>query len=229
MKKLFLSLAVIFAIALNAQETKPVPLVNVAGVGKVKVTPDQVSITVSVESKGVKATDVKKQNDTKIDAVIKYIKKMNIDVKDFQTQRVYLNDEYDYAKKKHNYVATQTIQILLRNLSVYDELMEGLVDQGINNISNVEFKSSKIEEHKSEARKLAIKDAKLKAEDYVSVLNQKVGKAFTITDNSQVYYPIQRKYEMSAMAMDAALPQKETLAIGELDVVVNVSVSFLLD
>jgi uncharacterized protein YggE len=39
----------------------------------------------------------------------------------------------------------------------------------------------------SEARKLAMKDAKLKAEDYVSVLGQKVG--VTITDNSQNYQP----------------------------------------
>jgi uncharacterized protein YggE len=34
-----------------------------------------------------------------------------------------------------------------------------------------------------------MKDAKLKAEDYVSVLGQKVGKAVTITDNSQNYQP----------------------------------------
>jgi uncharacterized protein YggE len=33
-----------------------------------------------------------------------------------------------------------------------------------------------------------MKDAKLKAEDYVSVL-AKVGKAVTITDNSQNYQP----------------------------------------
>jgi uncharacterized protein YggE len=43
--------------------------------------------------------------------------------------------------------------------------------------------------YQSEARKLAMKDAKLKAEDYVSVLGQKVGKAVTITDNSQNYQP----------------------------------------
>lgn len=54
--------------------------------------------------------------------------------------------------------------------------MMGLVDNGINNIDNVEFKSSKIEEYKSEARKQAMKDAKQRAEDYVSVLNQNIRK-----------------------------------------------------
>ncbi len=216
--------------AVQAQEVKQIPLVAVTGEGKIKVTPDQAIIVVAVESKGTKAIDVKKENDTKIDAVLKLIKKMNVAKEDFQTKRVYLNDEYDYVKKKHNYVATQTIEILLKDLSVYDELMEGLVESGINNISNVTFKSSKLEQYKSEARKLAMKDAKLKAEDYVYFLGQKVGKAFTITDNSQVDYP-RPMYEAKAMNMvtDMLGQSKETLAIGEIEISCIVSVSFVLD
>jgi uncharacterized protein YggE len=61
----------------------------------------------------------------------------------------------------------------LRDLSQYDALMEGLVNEGVNKIDNVVFQSSKLAQYQSEARKLAMKDAKLKAEDYVSVLGQK--------------------------------------------------------
>jgi uncharacterized protein YggE len=50
--------------------------------------------------------------------------------------------------------------------------MEGLVNEGVNKIDNVVFQSSKLAQYQSEARKLAMKDAKLKA-DYVSVLGQK--------------------------------------------------------
>jgi uncharacterized protein YggE len=49
--------------------------------------------------------------------------------------------------------------------------MEGLVNEGVNKIDNVVF-SLKISTIQSN-RKLAMKDAKLKAEDYVSVLGQK--------------------------------------------------------
>lgn len=62
--------------------------------------------------------------------------------------------------------------------------MEGLVNEGVNRIDNVAFKSSKMLQLKSEARKLAMKEAKSKAEDFVFVLNQKVGKAILISDNS---------------------------------------------
>jgi uncharacterized protein YggE len=107
--------------------------------------------------------------------------------------------------------------------------MESLVDAGINRISNVEFRSSKIEQYKTEARRQAMLEAKKKAEDYVSVIGQKVGKALNIADNTQIYYP-QPMYEMKTMAMaggDAA--PRETLAIGEISVTANVIVSFILD
>ena len=45
--------------------------------------------------------------------------------------------------------------------------MMDLVDSGINSIQGVEFKSSKIKEYESQARKKAILDAKKKADDYV--------------------------------------------------------------
>ncbi len=228
MKKVILIFALIFLANTYAQEQKQVPMINVSGEGKVKVAPDQASISISIETKGIKAVDVKQENDKKMDAILKFVKKLNIAPEDFQTQRISLNPNYDYEKKKYSYIATQTLQILLKDLSKYDELMEGLVNEGINRIDNVEFKSSKMLQLQSDARKLAMKDAKSKAEDFVSVLNQKVGKAILISDNSQIYIPQPRMYAMKA-TFDAESAPRETLAIGEIEITANVSVSFVLD
>jgi len=228
MKKALLFLAVLFMTMSYAQELKQVPSINVSGEGKVKVAPDQASISISIETKGTKADDVKRENDKKMDAVLKFIKSSNIAKEDYQTQRVSLNPNYDYEKKKHNYIATQTVQILLKDLSKYDALMEGLVDEGINRIDNVEFKTSKLKELQSDARKLAVRDAKAKAEDFVSVLGQKVGKAILISDNTQSYVPQPRMYAMKSTSMDESAT-KETLAIGEIEITANVSVNFVLD
>lgn len=229
MKKLVLFLTIMFMTMSYGQEIKQVPQINVNGEGKVKVAPDQVCISATVETKGNNAKDVKKQNDEKMDAVLKFIKKSNVPTADFKTKQVSLNPQYDYDKKKTSYNATQTVEIVLRDLSKYDELMEGLVQQGINRIDNVSFESSKLLQHQSEARKLAIKDAKAKAEDYVSVLGQKVGKAITISDNSQVYHPRPVYAAMKTEMMDSAGASNETLAIGEIEIIANVSVSFILD
>jgi uncharacterized protein len=230
MKKLVLFLTIMFMTMSYGQETKQIPQINVNGEGKVKVAPDQVCISATVETKGNNAKDVKKQNDEKMDAVLKFIKKMNIPTADFKTKQVALNPQYDYEKKKTSYNATQTVEIVLKDLSKYDELMEGLVQQGINRLDKVSFETSKLVQLQSDARKLAMKDAKVKAEDYVSVLGQKVGKAFVISDNSQIYHP-QPMYAAMRMkeSADTMGASNETLAIGEIEVTANVSVSFILE
>jgi hypothetical protein len=228
MKKALLIVFVLFMTLSYAQETKQVPQISIVGEGKLKVVPDQATITTTVETKGNNAKDVKKQNDQQMEAVLKIIKKMNLAPADYRTQRVSLNPNFDYEKKKTTYNAIQTVEILLRDLSQYDTLMEGLVNEGVNRIDNVVFQSSKLAQYQSEARKLAMKDAKLKAEDYVSVLGQKVGNAITISDNSQNYQP-QPVYAMKTMAMEESAATRETLAAGEITITANVSVSFILE
>lgn len=231
MKKLFIVLFALSTFQSMAQEQKNNPAqICVSGEGKIKTRPDQAIINIAIESKGAKAADVKKENDIAVDKVLQFIKKMKIPSEDVMTQNVSLNSNYDYEKKKHNYMATQTISIQLKDLSQYAELSAGLVDAGVNRIDNVEFKSSKLKSLQSEARKMAIKDAKGKAEDYVSALGQKMGKAILVNDNSQANYPMPMYKNMTAMSMaDGAQSQAETIAIGEIEIVANVSVCFALD
>lgn len=229
MKKAVLILITLFATMSNAQEQKNIPQISVSGEGKIKVKPDQVVLSFGVENTGKDATEVKRLNDETVDKVLKFIKKFGIAASDYQTTNVSLYRNYDYEKKKYNFQASQSMTITLKDVTKYDELNMGLVDNGINNITNVEFKSSKIEQFKSDARKAAIVDAKHKAEDYVSVLGQKVGKAILITDNSQVYYPQPMFKAAMAMESDAAGAPRETLAVGEIEVTANVSVSFILE
>lgn len=229
MKKALMILAMLCITVSNAQELKQVPQISVTGEGEIKVVPDQAVITATVETKGNVAKEVKKQNDQQIELVLKLIKKMNLAPTDYKTQRVSLNPQYDYEKKKTTYNATQTIEILVRDLSKYDPLMEGLVDQGVNRIDNVVFQSSNLSKYQSEARKMAMKDAKNKAEDYVGVLGQKVGKAMVISDNSQSYNPQPVYARLMKTEMSDMVSPRETLAAGEIKITANVSVSFLLE
>lgn len=232
MKKTFFILLTVVGTCSQAQETnqKQIPQITVSGEGKVKVTPDQACITIAIENKGTKAVDVKKLNDSAVEKVIQFIKSAKIPTQDVLTQRVSLNPTYDYEKKKQEYTANQTIIINLKDLSKYEQLMEGIVDAGANRIDNVEFKSSKLAQYQSDARKAAITDAKKKAEDYVSVLGQKIGKALLINDNSQTYYPqpMYKTANMNAMADGSSAP-RETLAVGDIDITANVTVSFILE
>lgn len=77
----------------------------------------------------------------------------------------------------------------------------------------------------------AILNAKKKADDYVSVLaGQKVGKAILISDNSYTHYPQPMLMAKGGWASDeAAAAPRETLAVGEIEIICTVNVSFILE
>jgi len=216
-------------ISLSQEQSKTIPQIAISGEGKVKVTPDIAVITLGVQNSGKEAKEVKTQNDVVVDKVLKYIKKFNISASDYQTTQMSLHKNYDYEKKKYSYEANQTITITLKDLSKYDLLMMDVMETGINKIDGVEFKSSKIEQFETEARKKALLNAKKKAEDYLSVLpGQKLGKAILISDNSSTYYPRPVLYAKGAVMSETA-DVRETLAVGEIEVISNVNVSFVLE
>lgn len=231
MKKSIAFVALLFTVVTFAQENKAqIPQISVTGEGKVKVTPDRAIINVGVLNTGKDAKEVKTLNDETVDKVIKFLKKSGLNAADYKTNNVNLHKNYDYEKKKQVYQANQSISITLKELSKYDEIMMGLNDSGVNNIQGVEFKSSKMEELEKEARKKAMLNAKQKAEDYVSVLGQKIGKALLISDSSHAYYP-QPMYKNSMVGGEAMVSgdSQETLAVGEIEITANVNVTFVLD
>ncbi|PZR22963.1 MAG: hypothetical protein DI539_04065 [Flavobacterium psychrophilum] len=229
MKRIALVLLFVTTLA-GAQVTQQnqQPLINVSGEGKVMITPDRADITIGVENVGADANDVKKKNDATVDAVIKYLKSIKLPAEDYQTQRVNLYRNYDYNKKKYSFTASQTITIHLKDLSKYDSMMMGLVDAGVNNIQGVEFKTSKQAQYESEARVKAVAAAKQKAADYAGALNQKLGKAVVVNDNTQAYYPRAMAAMKFSDAESADIP-KETLAIGEITITANINISFELN
>lgn len=216
--------------AISQEQTKFPPQISISGEGKIFVVPDIAIIQLGVQNNGKDPKDVKQLNDVTIDKVIAYIKKFGIPATDYKTTQLSLYKNYDYDKKKHSYQANQTISVTLKDISKYNAFMMDVMETGINVINSVGFKSSKIELFESEARKKAMLNAKKKADDYVSVLpGQKVGKAITISDNSQINYPQPVFMAKGYMADIESKQSRETLAIGEIEIVSNVSVSFVLE
>ena len=230
MKKFLLFVALFLVLTIQAQESKTqIPQISVSGEGKVKVAPDQVIISVGFKNSGKDSKDVKSKNDDVVANALKFLKKSGLSEADFKTTNVSLMRTYDYDKKVNVYQANQTLTIMLQNIKKYDEIMMGLADVGVNTINGVEFKSSKQAEVEREVRKKAMLDAQLKATDYATAIGQKIGKAILITDNSPVSYP-RPMYagKMMTMASDDSAP-KETLAAGEIEIIVNVSATFMLE
>ncbi|MBZ9729107.1 SIMPL domain-containing protein [Salegentibacter sp. JZCK2] len=226
MKKIILLIAIISGFGIQAQNTTNNGI-HVTGIGVVKVTPDRVTIKSRIEHEGQSATSVKSQNDEVVDKVIEYLKSEGVIEKNINTNYINLNKRYNYNDKTYTYVANQAISITLEDISKYENIMKGLLENGLNGINGVEFESSNIEKHKAEARKKAVLNAKEKAEALAEPLGQTVGKAFMINEgSSNNYQPVYRTMEMKASSDQAS--NQETIAPGEMEVSIEVNVAFHL-
>lgn len=228
MKKIFyLFTLVLVTFSAMAQNNNSItPQVNVNGEGSVKIKPDYAVITMGAEIKDLDSAKAKKQNDEIIAKLIQVIKKSAIAEKDYQTQRVNLYKTREYQEKKDYFVASQTITITLRSLDNYEKLMADLMAAGANTINGVEFKSTQTEKVATEIRAKAVLNAKKKAEDYANALNQSIGKALIISDQSMVNNP--RVYMMKTAMADESAGMDQTLAVGEIEISTNVNVVFEL-
>lgn len=204
-----------------------VPSISVSGTGIINVVPDKAIIKLQVEHQGESASQTKKMVDEGIDGIIKFCRKKRIASNDVQSKRIQLHKNYNYQKKQYEFRASQAIHIVLRDLRDFDNLMEGLMDTGVNRIDGVQMLSTKQGDLMRKARIRAIQDAKQKAEDYAHALGQKVGKAITISEYSNPQ-PVYRAKSMAPMAESSGRLDRETLAVGELEIKTRISVLFEL-
>jgi|SRR5690606_28566608 len=229
MKSIIILFAALASVAVQSQQyPQQQPMVLVTGEGIVKVVPDQVIINARVEHEGKDPQAVKKQNDAVVDKVIKYLKSQNIPENKVKTAYVNLNKNYNYNEKTYSYVANQGISIQLDDLKNYEKIMSGLLDLGLNRIDGIQFKSSQMEKHITEARKRAVLDSKKKAEEYVRPLGQSIGKAISISENETYQPQPMYRAEMMQMSKDSS-EQQETIAPGEMEVKSKVTIGFQLN
>lgn len=227
MKKILLILVMALTLPVIAQQNQERSIVNVTGEGIVKVEPDEVLIKSRIEHEGNSAAEVKRQNDEVVDKVIKYLKSQNIDEKDIQTDYVNLNKRYDYNVKTYSYIANQAISITLHDIKDYEKIMKGLLENGLNRIDGIQFKSSEMEKYEKEARKKAVMNAQNIARQLAEPLGQEIGKAVSITETDfDRFQPLYRMDE--AVEMSAAKGSQQTIAPGEMEIKIKVNIGFEL-
>ncbi len=212
----------------------PPPLVSVTGIGEIKVTPDQVMLRVGVESRAEKLEDAKRDNDAKMKAMLAVLKQKGIEAKDVQTD--YLNIQPQFPMDAPGNVRLQPIgysvrrnaTVLLRKIDKFDEVLSALITSGSNTVDDIDFRTSKLEEYLQQARLKAIQQAKEKATTLVGAVGSKLGRAYTINEENNVYQPVM--YKRAMMAMDAGgSGDGSTMAPGEITVTTTVQASFVIE
>jgi uncharacterized protein YggE len=196
------------------------------GQGKIYTKPDIAFIDFSVVTQGEEIGRIQDANTKKMNKVIEFLKSFGIEEKDIKTTNYNLYPQYVYENSKipqiMGYQITQTLNVKVRQMDKIGEILEKVVNIGINQVNALYFGVENDEELKEQARKLAIDDAKKKAEKLSQELGIKLGKLSNFSENV-AGYPTYREYYGYGVGGGGGAPDIQT---GENEIIVNVTLTY---
>lgn len=207
----------------------PAKTINVSAEGKITVSPDIAKLSFSVVSEGANPKLLAENNNKKMNAAIDFAKSQGIEEKDIKTTEYNLSPRYEYDEKTKKtfisgYTLTQTVLVKVRDLTKTAEVLGGLPELGINQISSISFDIDEPEKYLSEARNQAFDKAKEKAE----AMAEKNGVELVRVINFYEYQSIPYYQNVKALGMGGAeaAPALPQIQPGSQEVTIQVSVTY---
>ncbi len=203
--------------------------VKVFGSAVLRVEPDVASLHFSVGRKAKKPRDAFHDTRQAVRAVRTYLDQAGVG--EVAASRITLSQTFEHVGGKSTptgYFARVSLNVLLTNLDRMEEVLVGVVDAGANEIGSVEFRTTRLKEHRAEARRRAVAAAREKAEIYCRAAGVSLGSVLAIEDiNPEVLRGTGEGHTSSEAPSDDAGPER-ALAPGSIVVGAAVSIRFAI-
>jgi len=196
-----------------ADELPNGPHVVTSGQATVDARPDIATLSIVVNVSSKDAADAKKQADDRVAQYFDFLQKNGIEKKDIDAANLSTQPEYDYTKEGKSvlkgYRAVRQVQVTLRQLDKLNELLDGALKSGLNEIRSVELGVTNPDSYKAQARKAAIDNATQQAAALAEGFNAKLGSVYSIRYHVANYQPMPmaRMYKAAAPAADTSAQQ----------------------
>jgi uncharacterized protein YggE len=231
MRSVVFTTALLLTTIASAQERLPEHVVRVIGTGDVKVVPDRAVIELGVEKQDRSASVAKRTADAASRKLIAMLRSNAVDEKDIQTTFLSLQPQ-SYVRKGVRisyFVAGQTLTVTVRDLPKFDSLLEALIKAGGNKIDSIRYETSDLRKYRDQARDIAIKAAREKAEALAKALGQQTGKAQIIDEVPEYSYTSLNFFANDSAGVAEKLRTRESAtAPGQQTISASVVVSFEL-
>ena len=158
----------------------PTRSMNVSGTGEVSLVPDIASINVGVHTEADLVADALSNNTAQANAIAEALQSLGVEEKDVQTSNfnVYPSSRYDPMTGQVTgtyFVVDNTVTVIVRDLSTLGEVLSAVVNAGANNINGISFDVEDRDAAVTQARELAIKNAKDKAQEIADAAGVELG------------------------------------------------------
>ena len=188
--------------------------ITVVGVGEVATRPDVATIRIGVETRAREAEDALAANNARAGAIIAAAKAAGVGERDVQTANLSVWPLYEDKRSSKSdpneppkvvgFSVSNEVILRVRDLEAMGGLLTELIGLGANRMNGISFGVAEDAALKTEARKLAVADARAKAETYAAAAGVKLGPLVTIEEAGMGGGP--RPQAAMRMAMDEAMP-----------------------
>ncbi len=192
--------------ALQAAEVPAGPHVVTSGTASVDATPDIATLAIEVNVSAKDAASAKKQADQRVAEYFAFLQKNGIEKKDINAANLRTQPEYNYLKdgssELKGYRAVREVQVTLRQLDKLNDLLDGALSSGLNEIRAVELGVANPDSFRDQARQKAIDNATQQAKALAEGFHAKLGPVYSIRYHVANYQPmpVARMYKTAEAA-----------------------------
>jgi len=165
--------------------------ITVVGVGKVSLVPDIAQLNVGVEDSASTVAEAKTKVDTQVAALLAALKALGIADKDIQTSNysIYYEQPSSPLPKDSSstergglYHVSNMLLVTVRDVSKAGDVLDAMVAAGANQVYGVNFTVSDQVKWQSQARELAMADAKARADELARLSGVQVGQVQAVSE-----------------------------------------------
>lgn len=219
---------------------EPDRTISVSGQGIVTVEPDMATFSIGMEARNEELKPAQDEVTDEANAITAALLEAGVEDKDIVTSSYQVTPENKYDRNGNfirieNYVVRMSITITVRDISMVGDLLDQTVALGADYVSSISFGVSDPSPHIQEARKLAIADAKMKAEDYAFGSDSTLTGLFSLYESSSpspTAKDADYAYEESAAPMSAAgdmVSNPVDVSAGTTKIVVRVETTWTIE
>lgn len=200
--------------------------IAVSGTGKVYLTPDIATISIGVHNEDENATRAVESNNAQAEAVTGILLDGGVEAEDIKISNfnIYPEQRFDENGNPSGtfYMVDNTVFVTVRELNNLGVIMGSVVEAGANSIFGIQFDVADKTQALSQARKMAVENAQVKAEELAQAAGVPLGEIQSINEFGGVPVPV---FEEQGGGLETTADQVP-VNLGQLSLTVEVTVTY---
>jgi uncharacterized protein len=161
--------------------------ITVTGVGRVSTVPDEAEFSLGITTKGRTAGAALAANSERMRELIAALKAAGIAERDIQTRDVSVGSDYDETGRSDDFVASNTVSALIRDLDRAGAVLDAAARAGANNVYGPSLTRSNREGLEAKALGDAVANARTRAETLAEAAGVELGAVTAITESTPTH------------------------------------------